>query len=153
MDLDIVPGVVDGATRHMPGLGEPSEGDGPPGDLVIRFRVAEDEVFGREGHHLVRDVEVPFYRAALGGELDVEIPGGRKVTVKIKTGTQHGTILRARGWGFSGRGGYHGDLLVPVKVTIPRELTDQQRKLLELYAETGGAEEGFWDRVKDIFKG
>jgi molecular chaperone DnaJ len=153
LQLDVVPGIMDGQEYRIPGKGEPSEGQGPPGDLVIVYRVERDERFGREGIHLIREMEVPFHRAALGGELDVELPGGRVVTVKLKTGTQHGSIVRARGWGFASVGGLHGDLLVRVKVTVPRELTEKQRALLELLAEeSAGGDASLWEKVKDVFK-
>lgn len=155
LELETPPGVMDGAMLRIPGKGEPSQGDGPAGDLVVVYRVKQDEQFRREGAHLVTEIEIPFYRAALGGEHDVTLPGGRVVTVKIKTGTQHGTIIKARGWGFNTGGGHHGDLLAKVGVTIPRELTEEQRKLLELFAMEAGAsgDQSLWDRVREALKG
>jgi molecular chaperone DnaJ len=154
LELEIPPGVMDGAMVRVPGRGEPSRGEGSPGDLVVVYRVEPDPEFTREGAHLVTEMEVPFYRAALGGELDVTLPGGRVVTVKIKGGTQHGAIIKARGWGFNTGGGHHGDLLVRLNVTIPRELSEEQKTLLELFAsEAGGGDPTLWDRVRDALKG
>jgi molecular chaperone DnaJ len=153
LDLRIMPGVIDGQEHRVQGRGEPSEGDGPPGDLVVVYKVVEDPRFQREGIHLVREIEVPFYRAALGGELDVEIPGDKTVTIRLKPGTQHGQIVRSRGWGFSGLGGLHGDLLVRIQVTIPERLSEKQEALLELFAEeSAGGDPSIWERVKDVFK-
>ena len=121
---------------------------------MVVYHVGQDEEFRREGAHLVTEVEVPFFRAALGGEVDITLPGGRIVTIKIKPGTQHGTIIKARGWGFSTGGGHHGDLLARLGVIIPKELDDKQRTLLELFeAEVGmGGDPSLWDRVKDVLR-
>jgi molecular chaperone DnaJ len=153
LDLVIMPGVVDGQEQRIPGRGEPSQGQGRPGDLVVVFQVEDDERWEREGIHLVSQIDVPFYTAALGGEIEVGIPGGKLVTIKLKPGVQHGKIVRARGWGFSGSGGLHGDLLVRIAVTIPRDLNEKQQALLELFAEeSAGGDASLWERVKDVFK-
>ncbi len=153
LELDTPPGVMDKAMVRIPGRGEPSSGDGPPGDLVVVYRVAADPTFRREGAHLVTDIDVPFFRAALGGEVDIALPGGRVVTVKIKPGTQHGTIVKARGWGFGTGGGHHGDLLTRIGVTIPKDLSEKQRSLLTLFAsEPDAGDPSLWDRVRDAIK-
>jgi molecular chaperone DnaJ len=54
-----------------------------------------------------------------------------RVIVTVPPGTQHGTLLRARGKGMPrlhGRG--KGDLYVVVEVKTPTELTPRQRELL-----------------------
>ncbi len=54
-----------------------------------------------------------------------------KVIVTVPPGTQHGTLLRARGKGMPrlhGRG--KGDLYVVVEVKTPTDLTVRQRELL-----------------------
>jgi len=152
IDLAVMPGVMDCQEHRIGARGEPSEGQGPAGDLVVVFQVGEGGRFRRDGIHLVTDVDVPFFRAALGGEVDVILPGGRVVTVRIKPGTQHGQIVRARGWGFAGVGGLHGDLLARMRVTVPRDLTDRQKELLEMYAGEAAQDPSIWDRVKDAFK-
>jgi molecular chaperone DnaJ len=153
IEIVVPPGVMDGQEHRVAGRGEPSDGDGPPGDLVVAFRVRPDPRFERDGIHLVSEVEVPYHRAALGGDVDVTLPGGRVVTVKLKPGTQHGAIVRSRGWGFAGVGGLHGDLMVRIRLAVPKELTERQRALLELLAEEGsGGDPSIWDKVKDVFK-
>ena len=82
----------------------------------------------------------------------------------IPAGTQSGATFRVRGRGMpdvNGRG--HGDLMVTVKVSTPKKLTKDQKKLLEqlaaslpneAFAPTPTSEQtdkGLFDRVKDIF--
>ena len=54
------------------------------------------------------------------------------VTVKVPAGTQSGTTLRVRGRGVPAAGKHPlGDLLLTVSVDVPRELTGEQRRLIE----------------------
>ena len=81
--------------------------------------------------------------------------GGGSEELDIEAGTQPGAVLRVRGQGLPSlerRG--RGDLLVTVRVRIPRRLDAEQRALYEKLAELGGdetSERGLFDRVKDIF--
>jgi molecular chaperone DnaJ len=79
---------------------------------------------------------ISFTQAALGAEVDVPTLEG-KSSLKIPKGTQHGAIFRLDGQGLPDlRSGRRGDLVVGVKVEIPRKLTAKQEKLLRDFAET-----------------
>ncbi|MFB6265077.1 MAG: DnaJ C-terminal domain-containing protein, partial [Bradymonadaceae bacterium] len=73
--------------------------------------------------------------------------------VTIKPGTQHGETIRLRNEGIEKvRGRGRGDLVVDVAVDIPTDLDDEQRELLEEYAELydiSVEEPGFFDRIKE----
>ena len=72
------------------------------------------------------------FTAMLGGEAEVETMDG-KVTLKIPAGTQPEQVFRLAGRGMPRLRGAQtkGDLFVRVKVSIPKELSDKQRSLLE----------------------
>jgi molecular chaperone DnaJ len=72
-----------------------------------------------------KTVRVPFHLAALGGQIRVPTASGQ-VTMKVPAGTQPGTEMRLRGKGNSGR-----DLIVKIDVTVPTELDDDERALVE----------------------
>ncbi|MCX6090471.1 MAG: hypothetical protein NTX88_08935 [Candidatus Atribacteria bacterium] len=68
------------------------------------------------------------YESILGTELEVPTLTG-KATMKIPSETQNGTVFRLRGLGFQKeKSGEKGDQLVKIRVLIPRELTDQEKK-------------------------
>ena len=80
--------------------------------------------------------------------------------LKIPAGTQTGTKFRLRGKGAPRlRGGGNGDQQVTVKVMTPRNLNEEQKEALRLFAKTSGQStveeqsEGFFDKVKDAFGG
>ena len=71
-------------------------------------------------------VSIDMYTALLGGEIIVGVQNGTKLKLKVKPGTQPGTKVRLRG---KGQGG--GDLIITYQVTLPTNLSDRQRQLLE----------------------
>lgn len=107
-------------------------GAGPGGaDLYLKVTVEHDPRFERDGDNLQAPVAVDVFTAVLGGEVEVETMTG-KVKLTIPPGTQPEQLIR-----IAGRGMPHlkdperkGDLLVRVKVRIPRNLSTEQKALL-----------------------
>jgi len=87
----------------------------------------------------------------------VEIPGiDGPVPLDIPPGTEHGEIFEMDGKGmpYPGRRG-RGSLRVVTEIAVPKQLSKKARQLLEEYAKEVGEEvhpEGFWDRLKRVFK-
>ena len=71
-------------------------------------------------------VSIDMYTALLGGDVIVSLSTGSKLKLKIKPGTQPGTKVRLRG---KGQGG--GDLIITYQVTLPTNLTERQKDLLQ----------------------
>jgi molecular chaperone DnaJ len=136
LEVDVPPGIADGQRIRISGRGHAGERGGPPGDLYVVVRVAEDERFLRDGEDLITVVDVPAPLAALGTTIDVPTLDG-PVPVDVPTGTQPGETILLRGRGMPPLSrGRTGDLRVVVNVTIPRRLTAEQRELLERLAST-----------------
>ena len=94
-------------------------------------RVARSHLFERRGDDLVVDVPVTFAEAALGAEVSVPTPDA-PVTLKVKAGTQDGTMLRVKGKGAPKlKGSGRGDVLARLRVTVPKRLKKRERELLE----------------------
>lgn len=130
LTVDIPPGISDDQRIRLSGRGHSGEHGGPPGDLYVLVRVAEDERFVREGSDLVTVVNLSVSQAALGTTLTVPTLSGDE-QIEIPAGTQPGTTvtLKARGMPTLGRA-RRGDQRVVLNVVIPRNLTDEQRELL-----------------------
>jgi curved DNA-binding protein len=137
--LTIKPGVEDGQTIRLKGNGGPGPNGGENGDLYITLRISPDPRYTRQGNDLYVDTPVPVYQAALGGDTVVDYPGGQ-LKIKVKPGTQNGTLLRLKGKGFPvyNHPGQHGDLLVRVNLQLPAHLTDQEKELFRQLAQLRG---------------
>ncbi len=165
LTVRIPPGIRDGQAVRVGGEGEPPPqeispaGEGVRGDLHVVVRVREHEVFRREGDHLVLEMPIGYSQAALGAHLEVptlEEPA----SIVVPRGTQHGAILRVQGSGLPNlRSGRRGDLVIAIRIEVPRKLNDRQERLLRELAEIEGEQgllpekEGFWDKIKDLIGG
>lgn len=158
IEIKIPPGVDNGSKLRVPGEGEAGIRGGPPGDLYVFIHVRPHELFKREGENLICEVPISFVTAALGGEIEVPTMEG-KAKIHIPEGTQHGTLFKVKGKGVPRLQGYgRGDLFIKVKIFVPRRLTARQRKILQEFAQAGGAEvpgqeKSFFERVRETFGG
>lgn len=152
----IPPGADDGQVFVMSGQGEPGLNNGPNGDLLIALSVKPHKLFRREGTTLYLEMPISFTQAALGATLEVPTLKS-KVNHKIPEGTQDGALFRIKGEGIQQlHGSSRGDLVVRVKVEIPKRLSEKQKELLRTFdRESTGKEyenrKGFLDKVKELF--
>ena len=111
---------------------------GPKSDLYLLIRVRDDANFERKGNDLYTDVQVDLYKAVLGGEVSVPTLSGN-VILTIPPGAQPGQTFRLKGRGMPllKKPDAYGDLLVRARVSIPRNLTPQQRELFKKLAASG----------------
>ena len=138
LDVDIPAGIADEQRIRLTGRGHAGERGGPPGDLYVLVGVAEDERFVRDGSDLISVVDLPAPAAALGTTVTVETLDGPE-QVEVPEGTQPGHVITLRGRGMPappGRRGRSGDQRVVVNVVIPRNLTADQRQMLEDFSGT-----------------
>jgi curved DNA-binding protein len=131
VEVKIPAGVRTGSRIRVPGA-TADKGDGSSSDLMLVIDVAEDPFFEREGDDLHTQVMIDMFKAALGGETDVNTMAG-KVILTIPPGTQTDQVFRLTGRGMPHLkdSGAKGDLYVRVKVQIPRQLNARQKSLLE----------------------
>ena len=104
---------------------------GEAGDLYVLVHIRSNDLFIRDGDHLLHVLMISYPQAALGAEVQVSTLEG-PTTVKIHPGTQAGEVIRMKGKGMPRFRGYgKGDLLIRVGIAIPEKLTPRQRALLE----------------------
>jgi molecular chaperone DnaJ len=130
LTVNVRPGLADGARIRVPAKGHDGRNGGAPGDLYITVRVEPHPVFRREGDDLHIIVPVAVHEAALGARVDVPALDG-KARVRIPPGTQTGQRFRLRERGIaSARDGRRGDLVVEVRLVLPRLLDERSKELL-----------------------
>jgi len=106
-------------------------------DFILSINVRPHDVFEREGNDIYLKFGIPFSLATLGGEINVPTVND-EVKIKIRSGTQSGTMLRLRGKGVqSPHGRSKGDEYVKIFVTIPEKLTREQKAVLNTLKEEG----------------
>ncbi|BCX14507.1 MAG: molecular chaperone DnaJ [Patescibacteria group bacterium] len=107
------------------------------GDFLLSVNIRPHEIFERDGADVYVRVMIPFSMAVLGGEISVPTIDG-DVKLRIRPGTQPGTMMRLRGRGItklSGRG--KGDEYVKLTVFVPEKLNREQRELIQKLQKAG----------------
>ena len=131
-------GVHDGARLRVAEKGHAGPHGAPAGDLYVTVHVAPHERFRREGDDVLFTLPVAVHEAALGARIEIPSLEGR-VRVRIPPGTQSGQRLRLRGRGVpSSRDGRRGDLVVELRVMLPRLLDERSKELLREFGQING---------------
>ena len=128
--VPIPAGIADGERIRVQGKGNAGVRGGPPGDLYITLQVAPHPSFRREGDDLHTVVPLAIHEAALGGRVELETPHGL-ARLRVPPGTQSGQRFRLRERGApSRRDGRRGDLVVEVRLMLPKVLDERSKELL-----------------------
>ena len=98
-------------------------------NFVVKLR--EDALWRVDGRDLHGDVEVPDHTAVLGGEVTATTPTGR-ISLTVPAGTHADSVMRLRGRGLPAlKDKTAGDLLLHVRVQVPDNASEAQRKAYE----------------------
>lgn len=156
--VKIPAGVANGMQMSVGGKGNAARRGGINGDLLILIEEEEHQELLRDGNDLIYNLYLSFPDAALGSTIEVPTVDG-KVKIKIDPGTQPGKILRLRGKGLPEVNGYgQGDLLVNINVWVPKNLSKDERKIVEKFTESPNFkpnpdrnDQSFFERMKNYF--
>jgi molecular chaperone DnaJ len=128
--IKIPAGVADGARVRVAAKGHAGVRGGPPGDLYVDVQVQPHPIYRREGDDLHMQVPIAVHEAALGAKLEIGTPDG-VARLRVPPGTQSGQRFRFRERGApSPRTGRRGDLVVEVRLMLPKVLDERSKELL-----------------------
>jgi curved DNA-binding protein len=134
-DVNIPRGTENGARIRLAGQGGQGYGGGAPGDLYLRINVAPDRRFRSTGRDIEMDLPVSPWEAALGTKVTIDTFHGN-FSLTVPPGTQCGQKLRLKGHGLPKRGQKEeGDLLVDVRIKLPKKMTTKEKRLFEELAQ------------------
>ncbi|MFF9565671.1 DnaJ C-terminal domain-containing protein [Leifsonia sp. NPDC014704] len=128
-EINIPAGALDGQRIRIPGAGGPGD-SGTSGDLIVTLRVKPDRRYELIGADIEMELPILPWEAALGADVHTQTPAG-PITVHVPPGSSSGRRLRLRGQGMPRRTGQPGDLYARLKIVVPKQLNEQQRKLFE----------------------
>lgn len=140
LKIKIPAGVDNGTKLKIEGEGESGERGTPSGDLFVIVRVKKHDYFKREENDLFSEISIPFSQAALGTAVKIYTLEEDEI-LKVPMGTQPGEVFRIKGKGIKDLyRNRRGDLYVRVNVMIPKNLSEEQKELLQKFAESRGEE-------------
>jgi len=131
INISIPPGIENGQQIRYEGMGDNAVADVRPGDLIVNIRIAPHPTFHREGTNLVIEKRISVWDAMLGGNVSIETLDRKTLSITIPAGTQPETVLSCKNEGLPGlRNRVRGNLLIKIKVEIPRNLNLGQTEQL-----------------------
>ena len=124
IDVRIPPGARDDSKIRIPGGGPGG------GDLYVRLHQQPHSVFKVNGDDTEVEIAITPWEAALGSTIEVSTLDG-KADIRVPPGIASGQRLRLKGQGLNIRGGGRGDHHVRLRIVVPKELTDAEKKLFQ----------------------
>ncbi len=151
-------GVAEGMQLAISGKGNAAARGGIPGDLLVVIEEEKHPELQRDGNDLLYDLYINFSDAALGSNTEVPTIDG-KAKIRIIPGTQGGKVLRLKGKGLPDVNGYgNGDILVNVNIWTPRNLSSEEKSILEKLKTSPNfkpnptsKDKSYFDRMRDFF--
>ena len=117
------------------GGGEAIKG-GTSGDLYIKTHVKKHKTFHKEGNDLIMNLNVKLSDALLGAKIDIQTLDGLS-TLNIPEGVNTGDILQIKGKGVPNQNRNRGDILIHVRVALPKKLSKSAREAIERLKQEG----------------
>jgi curved DNA-binding protein len=132
INIHVPAGIEHGQQIRYEGMGDHSMPDLRPGDLIVNVLIRPHHEFRREGTNIIIDKEISVWDALVGTSLTIKTLDNKTLDINIPAGTQPETVFSCRGEGIPHmRTKVRGNLMIKIRVQIPRNLNDTQRQLIE----------------------
>lgn len=131
IEVKLPPGIYDGASMRLSGMGDAGQRKGPPGDIYLLVHVKPHPKFKREGADIYSQIEIGIVEAALGLKLKLPTIYGEK-ELEIQAGTQSNQTYTIYNEGMPkvNNPSRRGDHYVTVKVVVPNKFSSKEKELL-----------------------
>ncbi|HHS12501.1 MAG TPA: J domain-containing protein [bacterium] len=128
--VKIPEGVSQGQVIRLKSQGEPGTAGAPAGDMLVTVHINPHRFFVRRGLDVECRITLSLAQAVHGSTVLVKTVRGRRVKLKIPSGTGEGAVFRIPGMGIEKRG-KQGDQYVRVHVRIPEKPSKEDEELME----------------------
>lgn len=145
VNVKIPIGIENGQTFQIKGLGHQTAMSGQRGNVVCVVRVNPHNYFQRIDNNLICQKEISFADACEGVETTVKSLVGEEIRFKIPPGAQFDQILRIKSKGLpspkinfvnSKNQQSFGDLLIKIKINVPKNISKKSAKILRSFEES-----------------
>jgi len=132
INIQIPPGIENGQQIRYEGMGDDSIPGLRPGDLLVNVIVREHSKYKREGTSLIVEQVVSVWDALLGASIEIQTLDRKTLSMSLPPGTQPDTVMSCKGEGLPNmRTRQRGNLLIRIKVIVPKILDQQQINLIQ----------------------
>lgn len=128
INVNIPSGIPNGAKICLKGKGKDGKNGGNQGDLIIKINILNNDKFKIKGNDINTNAYITPWDAALGSKLKINGIDG-EITILVPKGTQDGDKISIKNKGYNGNNNERGNLIVEIKIAIPKKLSDEEREL------------------------
>ena len=122
LNVKVPAGIKQGKKIKVSGYGQPGQGGGPPGDLIIQIHICDHPNYTRSGRDLELEVPITLAEALTGTTIEIPTPYS-KIDLKIPPGIQSGKKIRVPKHGVSHKSG-RGNLYVTIQIQLPDSIPE-----------------------------
>ena len=127
--VNIPAGIRNGEKIRLIGQGKEGINGGKNGDLLIKVKIENSNIFKLQGYDLYTDLLITPYEAALGTRVDVNTIDENS-QIYVPKGTQSGEKITIPQKGYKIGNGARGDLIAEIKIALPKNLSEEE---IDLY--------------------
>ena len=128
LGIEIPGGIQNNEKVRLIGQGKPGKNGGKNGDLLVRIKIKDDKNFKLEGYNLRKNLYLTPWEAALSTKVTVH-GINEDVQVFIPAGIESGEEINIDNKGYKDGLGGRGKLILETRIMIPKELSDDEKKL------------------------
>ena len=129
--VNIPQGIKQGEKMRLIGQGKQGENGGKPGDLFIKIHIRDDSKFKLKGSNIYTTLKITPWEAALGRRISIRSIDDEESKIYIPQGTQTGDVITIPGKGYKKNENERGNLIVELKIMVPRTITSKEKELFE----------------------
>lgn len=133
-NIKIPSGIRDKEKIRLIGQGKSGLNGGKNGDLLIRVNIKDSKNLKLIGINLYTDLYITPSEAALGAKIKLSTIED-EIIVFVPSGINSGEIVKLKGKGYRDGKGGRGDLIVEVKIMVPKELSKEEKELYNKLSE------------------
>ena len=123
-------GIRDGEKIRLIGQGKEGKNGGKNGDMFIKIGIENSKKFRLKGYDLYTDLLLTPWEASLGTRVIIPTIDD-ETKIYIPQGIQSGEKLKIPNKGYNDGKGGRGDLIAEVKIMVPKNMGEQEKKLYE----------------------
>lgn len=123
-------GIRAGEKIRLANQGKPGKNGGASGDLYIKVNILKHEKFKLEGANIILDLPLSPWEAMLGCKVEVQNIDSN-IFISVPENVVSGERLRVANSGYLDGLGGRGDLLLEIKIMIPKRPTNEELELFK----------------------
>lgn len=130
LQVKIPKGITEGKVIRLSKQGQPGLYGGESGDLLLRIKFSPHRYFRTEGSVIYYSLLLTPWEAALGTKVEIPTLSGH-IQLKVPSCSQNGQQLRLKGKGLPLKGDNYSDMIVELKITVPKNLSPEEEELFK----------------------